>query len=235
MTPLMIVGMILSLLGAALILGIVIYYVSIPLDHPFRILLDTVYMGFSYLLYSIIIGAVISGIGILIYMRAVRTGITITSGSYPYTASASVIRRPALVREVSRPVPERVDRPMGASKGSVVEEIEKEIEEIIETGAKPPVEKAIEKAIEKEPTIEIVSKASDMVCPHCGKLNPVGTEKCEACGKRMFSPEAPSRSCPVCNAPLKLSQQISGDLFVCGICFSEIRIPPKLQDILNLR
>ncbi|MCS7125986.1 MAG: zinc ribbon domain-containing protein [Aigarchaeota archaeon] len=235
MTPLMIIGMTLSLLGVALILGLVVYYVSLPVDNSIRIFLDTAVMGFSYLIYAIIIGAVISGIGLLLYVRAVRTGITITSGSYAYPAPTPVIRRPSPRREPQKLTTERVSGPVELSKESVVEEIEKEIEEIIETGAKPTVEKKVEKPVEKEPTIEVVSRASELVCPHCGKLNPVGSNKCEACGKRIFAPDVPSKSCPVCNAPLKLSQQISGDLFVCGICFSELRIPPKLQEVLNLK
>ncbi|MEM2069052.1 MAG: zinc ribbon domain-containing protein [Nitrososphaerota archaeon] len=234
MTPLMIIGMVLSFVGVATIIGIVLYYVFLPVSDPFRIFLDATYMGLNYLIYIIVLGAVISGVGLLLYVRAVRTSITIPAGQYShasYPATTSVIRRPALKKEAPKPSvkePSKISKP---KEPSIVEEIEKEIETIIGSEEKPKEEK-IE---EEKPAIEIISRASDMVCPHCGKLNPIGSTKCESCGKQMFTPESPSRSCPVCNAPLILSQRISGDLFVCGICFSEIRIPPTIQEVLNMK
>ena len=236
MTPLMILGMILSFIGVGLILGIVFYYTFLPINDPLRIFLDTSYIGLTYLLYIIIIGAAISGAGLLVYVRAVRTGITIPAREYSYPTQASVIRRPALRKEAPKLALEEADRSIKSKGGNIVEEIEKEIEHIIEAGEKPVEEKVLEvKHPVETPTIEIISRASDMVCPHCGKLNPIGSTKCESCRKQMFIPEAPSKSCPVCNAPLILSQRISGDLFVCGICFSEIRIPPQMQEILNIK
>lgn len=232
MTPLMLTGMILSFIGVGLILGIVFYYTFLPINDPFRIFLDTSYLGLTYLLYVIIIGAAISGVGLLIYIRAVRTGITIPAGEYSYTRPASIIRRPAPKKEILKPPIEKTAIPTKPRGENIVEEIEKEIEQIIETVEKPVEEKAVE---EKKPMIEVISRATDMVCPHCGKLNPVGSIKCEACGKQMFTPETPSKSCPVCNAPLTLSQKISGDLYVCGICFSEIRIPPEIQKLINIK
>lgn len=231
MTPLMIVGMALSLIGVATILGIVFYYVFLPINDPFRIFLDASYMGLPYLIYIIIVGAAISGAGLLIYVRGVRTGITISAGQYPYPITSSAIRKPVLRKGPLKPAVKESGKIGEPKEVNIVEEIEKEIETIIESGEKP----VKEEVVEEKPTIEIISKASDMVCPHCGKLNPIGSTKCESCNKQMFTPEAPSKSCPVCNAPLTLSQRISGDLFVCGICFSEIRIPPPVQEILNMK
>lgn len=236
MTPLMIVGMVLSFIGVGLILGIVFYYTFLPISDPFRIFLDTTYVGLTYLLYIIIIGAAISGAGLLIYLRAVRTGITISPGEYTYPAQPSIIRRPALRKEAPKLAVQGASRNIKSKGENIVEEIEKEIEHIIEGGEKPLEEKIVEeKPHVEKPTIEVISRASDMVCPHCGKLNPIGSTKCESCRKQMFISEAPSKSCPVCNAPLTLSQRISGDLFVCGICFSEIRIPPDIQEILSIK
>ncbi|MEM3952660.1 MAG: zinc ribbon domain-containing protein [Nitrososphaerota archaeon] len=229
MTPLMMLGMILSILGVAMIFGLIVYYVSLPLDNPIRVFLDMADMGLPYLLYFVIIGAILSAVGLLLYIRGVKTGIMVTAGT-SYTSSRITTRTPPLSKPVTTP-PKKMVKKIEKTP-SVVEEIEKEIEEILEVEEKPPTPPPVE---EKKPAIEIVSKASDMVCPHCGKLNPLGSRKCKACGQQMFTPEEPSMSCPVCNAPLSLSQNIAGDLYVCGICFSELKIPPEIQKTLNLK
>jgi len=222
MTSLMLVGAILSFLGVALILGITVYYIMLPFESPIKIFLDTQVMGLSYFLYFVVIGAAISGSGLLLYIRGARTGIVTISSSERY--------RPAPRRALRRPAPPRAAAPTGPS---IVEEIEKEIEEIVksEEAAPPP---APPKKAEKKPLIEVVSRATDMVCPHCGSLNKLGSDKCANCGKSFYKPEDPSRSCPVCGAPLSLSQRISEELFVCGICFSELRVDPSLQKSLKL-
>ena len=242
MTPLMLAGMLLSFLGVAVTIGLTIYYLSLPLQAPLRLFLDTTEMGIPYLVYFVILGAAISAFGMMIYIKAVRTGVTISAHPrYPAQPRTRVLRRPSPVR---RPTP----RPTAAPRSSnVVEEIEKEIEEIIrsqepvaekpeaeEEAVQPPAEAAEEK-VRKRSLVEVVSRASDMVCPHCGSINPLGSTKCSSCGKPLFKPEEPSKSCPVCGAPLRLAQRISNGLFVCGICFSELRIDPILQKSLKLR
>lgn len=230
MTPMIIIGALLSFLGVALILGIVIYFVLLPLDSPLRVFLNSEFAGLPILIYGVILGGVISGIGLIVYLKSIRAGIVVTSGGYVYQAPPQPVRRSSPAKGVQKPLAGHAGK-TGERGGSVVEEIEKEIEEILEAGPKP----VVDKPPEPTPTIEVVSRASDIVCPHCGKINPIGLDKCEACGKKIFTTDAPDKSCPVCNAPLKLSQPISGDLFVCGICFSELRIPPKLQEMLNLK
>jgi len=149
------------------------------------------------------------------------------------------LSRPVTRRPVTTP-PAQAQRPARTAVNmNVVEEIEKEIEEIVRSSSE--VSEAVEEmpmaeAVEEErPLVMIVSKANYMVCPHCGSLNPIGSEKCSSCGKRFYKPDDPSRSCPVCGAPLKLSKRISEELFVCGICFSELEIAPELQKSLKLR
>lgn len=242
MTPLMIAGIILSAAGVALALGVTAYYLSLPLNDPVHIFFDTLDMGIPYLVYFVILGASISALGLMTYIKAVRIGVTVTTGHH-YAPSPLVTRRPPPPRP--RPRPSRPG-PVETGRVDVVEEIEKEIEEIISSEALPPTthppEEARPAAPPPPPTkkverrlVEIVSKASDMVCPHCGSLNPLGSTKCQGCGRQLFTPEPPSRSCPICGAPLTLSQRISGDLFVCGICFSELRIHSSLQKSLKLR
>jgi len=237
MTPLMLVGAIISIIGVSIALGITFYYLTLPLEAPFRKFLDSTLMGMPYLLYFVMIGGILSGIGLIIYVRAVRTGVTITRRRHrPMALSRPVARRP-----ITAP-PARVERPAeAATSPDIVEEIEKEIEEIVKSSSEvaevveeKPVAEAVEEE-EKQPLIKVVSRASDMVCPHCGSLNPIGSKKCSSCGKKLYKPEDPSKSCPVCGAPLRLSKRISEKLFVCGICFSELEIAPELQKSLKLR
>ena len=235
MTPLMLVGAIISIIGVSIALGVTFYYLTLPLEAPFRKFLDSTMIGMPYLVYFVMVGGILSGIGLIIYVRGARSGVTITHGRrQPIALSRPVTRRPAAGLSTSAQKPARA-----AAGPDIVEEIEKEIEEIVRSSSE--VSEAVEEmpmaeAVEEErPLVKIVSKANDMVCPHCGSLNPIGSEKCSSCGKKFYKPDDPSRSCPVCGAPLKLSRRISEKLFVCGICFSELEIAPELQKSLKLR
>ena len=246
MTPLMILGMALSLAGVALAIGITFYYISLPVQSSLRLFFDTTEMGIPYLVYFVILGAAISAFGLMIYIRSTRTGITVTASPRYHAAPRPVLRRPSTPRAVQPPT--QLKQPQSRAT-NVVEEIEKEIEEIIRS-EHPPAPQAPQQAVqptsgmeEAQPEqakpqpalVEVVSKASDMVCPHCGSINPLGSTKCSSCGKPLFEMVEPSRSCPVCGAPLNLTQRISESLFVCGICFSELRIDPQIQKSLKLR
>ncbi len=247
MTPLMILGIALSLAGVAIAIGITFYYISLPVQSSLRLFFDTTEMGIPYLVYFVILGAAISAFGLMIYIKSVRTGITVPAAPRYHRAPSPVLRRPQPPRVV-RPPARQPTPPTGAT--SVVEEIEKEIEAIIKSEqpqervtqqpipqqAEPSVEQQPEQVQEEQPSlVEVVSKASDMVCPHCGSINPLGSTKCSSCGKPLFEPTEPSKSCPVCGAPLTLAQRISENLFVCGVCFSELRIDPRIQKSLKLR
>jgi len=241
MTPKMLVGALLSFLGVAITIGLTAYYLSLPLKDPLRLFFDATEMGIPYLVYFVILGASISAFGLMLYVKAVRTSVTITTRPHYATPPRAVaLGRPSPPR---RAPTARPTAPVRSS--SVVEEIEKEIEEIIRSQepeireptppeAKPaPSPEKVE--AEERALVEVVSRAADTVCPHCGSINPLGSIKCSSCGKPLFKPEEPSKSCPVCGAPLKLAQRISDILFVCGICFSELRIDPLLQKSLKLR
>jgi len=235
MTPLMIIGAIISIIGVSIALGITFYYLMLPLEAPFRKFLDSTLMGMPYLLYFVMLGGVLSGIGLIIYVRAVRSGVTITRRRHRPMA----LGRPVTERSVTVS-PTRVQRSVeAATSPDIVEEIEKEIEEIVKSSSEVSEaveEKPVTETVEEEqPLIKVVSRANDMVCPHCGSLNPIGSKKCSNCGKKLYEPEDPSKSCPVCGAPLRLSKRISEKLFVCGICFSELEIAPELQKSLKLR
>jgi len=232
----MLVGAIISIIGVSIALGVTFYYLTLPLEAPFRKFLDSTMIGMPYLIYFVMVGGILSGIGLIIYVRAARSGVTIPHGRrQPIALSRPVTRRPAAGLSTS------AQRPARAAAGpDIVEEIEKEIEEIVKSSSEVPEaveEKPVAEVVEEEerPLVKVVSRANDMVCPHCGSLNPMGSKKCSSCGKKLYKPDDPSRSCPVCGAPLKLSRRISEKLFVCGICFSELEIAPELQKSLKLR
>ena len=112
---------------------------------------------------------------------------------------------------------------------------EKEVEKITVSEEKTTEMEEAEELAEEAPAIEVVTKGADMVCPHCGALNQLGSTKCAKCGKALFRRKKDEPTCPVCAAPLRLVKRISDELFVCGLCFSELRIPQEIQESLNLK
>lgn len=58
------------------------------------------------------------------------------------------------------------------------------------------------------------------VCPQCGQSAELQADSCGYCG--YVFPKSHADSCPVCGAPLSYARRISGNLYACGICFSEL-------------
>ena len=234
-------GGIISFLGAIIALVPIVYYITLPLDSPTRIFLNTPLLGFlPYIFCFTVIGAVITGLGLFFFIKAARAAETPAA---PRPSPRAIVRMPAQVeRRISTTRPARPVKPKGKDE-EIVREIEREIEAIVkseetvaEAGEAEEVEEVEEEeVIEEAPGIEIVTKGSDMVCPHCGALNPLGSTKCSKCGKALFRRRKDEITCPVCGAPLRLVKRISDQLFVCGLCFSELKIPQEIQEQLSLR
>lgn len=72
----------------------------------------------------------------------------------------------------------------------------------------------------REPPFRVRTRSDSKVCPSCGYSVEIGADVCPSCGLRF--PVEHDSGCPVCGAPLSRLSRISGDLFVCGICFSEL-------------
>ncbi len=217
-------GAIISILGALIALIPIIYFITLPLESPTRGILTQQIMGLSLMLYFTIMGAVVTAIGLLIFMRAARAPPEV---AYPSTLP---------IRSVPR---ERAAPPTIASAppDELVTEIEREIEKIVQLEEpEAEVTPAQERAAEEKPVIEaqVVNKGQDMVCPHCGELNPLKSTRCVKCKKPLYEAKEGEPRCPVCDAPLRLSQRISEDLFTCGLCFSELRIPIELRREVGL-
>lgn len=103
--------------------------------------------------------------------------------------------------------------------------IETEYEKAKSTGIFEEIEevKEEEEKISKIPELKIISASNEEVCPHCGSLNPLKTQKCESCGKDIYIISEEKISCPVCGAPLEDVPE-SGGRIMCKICFSEIQV-----------
>ncbi len=71
--------------------------------------------------------------------------------------------------------------------------------------------------------LEVVSRGDMLVCPKCGASAPIGAESCPECGER-FKKAASGLRCPVCEAPFSVAKPISAGHYVCGQCFSDIRV-----------
>ncbi len=217
-------GAIISIAGALIALLPIIYFITLPLDSPARKIFTQQMIGLPVMLYFTIAGAVVTVIGLLIFMRASRVPPEV---AYP---------SPISIRRASRM---QATAPMRASapppQNEIVTEIEREIEKIVQlegTEVQPSPAPEEGKPIEEKPVVEVevVNRGQDMVCPHCGELNKLKSTKCSKCKRPLYEAEEGEPRCPVCDAPLRLSQKISEDLFACGLCFSELRIPVELRE-----
>jgi len=230
----MLLGCLLSFLGVALVLGSTLYYITLPAGAPVKEFFDTTFLGLPYLLYFAIIGSAITAVGLVVFIKASRSVEAVAQPGIMVRQRATAARiRTVRPRERMRP---RIEG------GGIVEEIEREIEEIVksseeiieETEAKEEVIEEGEEKPEEAVEVEVVTKGTDMVCPNCGAINPLGSKKCSKCKKPLFKAEKGEPTCPVCGAPLKLAKRISDELFVCGLCFSELKIPSALQEEIGL-
>jgi phage FluMu protein Com len=218
-------GVIISVLGALIALIPIMYFITLPLDSPDRRIFTQQIMGLPLMLYFTITGAVVTAVGLLIFMRAARAPPEV---AYPSPLPIRSAPRARAGLPTAAPAPQ----------DEVVTEIEREIERIVqheEPEAQPTP--ALEKeAAERKPTaeVQVVNRGQDMVCPHCGELNPLKSTRCAKCKKPLYEAEGDEPRCPVCDAPLRLSQKISEDLFTCGLCFSELRIPIELRREVGL-
>ncbi|MEM0445018.1 MAG: zinc ribbon domain-containing protein [Nitrososphaerota archaeon] len=71
--------------------------------------------------------------------------------------------------------------------------------------------------------IEVISRSNTVVCSKCGAGAPIGTDKCLECGEP-FKKAATALRCPVCKAPFSMARAVSQRHYVCGQCFSDLRV-----------
>lgn len=116
---------------------------------------------------------------------------------------------------------------------STIKEMRRSYEEVEEVTMKM-IEKEYEKAkvseiigeVEEEskiPELKVISASNEEVCPYCGSLNSLKTQKCSSCGKTIYTLIEGKISCPICGAPLEDIPKAGGRI-MCRICFSEIQV-----------
>lgn len=71
--------------------------------------------------------------------------------------------------------------------------------------------------------IEVMSRSDIMVCSSCGEPSPVGSERCRSC-RTAFKKASSGLRCPVCKAPFSVVKRISSGHYVCGQCFSDLKV-----------
>lgn len=71
--------------------------------------------------------------------------------------------------------------------------------------------------------IEVISRGETLVCLNCGESAPIGSDKCTSCGEQ-FKKSSTALRCPVCKAPFSLAKAVSKQHYVCGQCFSDLRV-----------
>ena len=235
------VGAVVSFLGVAIAFIPSIYFLTLPIGSPMRKFLTQQIFMLPLILYFTIAGGAVTVLGLFLFIKAAR--------SPPELQTSSIVRRPYAV---SRPAPPpRATQPTRRAarspprprreEGEIVAEIEREIEEIVQSegAAVKQAEEAeaeIGEEVEEKPSIKVITRGQDMVCPNCGELNELGSKKCSKCKKPLYKkPEKGEPTCPVCGASLRSARRITEDRFVCGLCFSELLIPKDIQEALGLK
>ncbi|MEM0382505.1 MAG: zinc ribbon domain-containing protein [Nitrososphaerota archaeon] len=71
--------------------------------------------------------------------------------------------------------------------------------------------------------LEVISRSDMIVCLSCGASATLGAERCPECGGQFKKVDSGLR-CPVCGAPFSLAKAISRSHYVCGQCFSDLRV-----------
>lgn len=78
--------------------------------------------------------------------------------------------------------------------------------------------------------IIVRSMGGPLVCGNCGSEAPIGSTNCPSCGARFPLSDDKSRSCPVCGAGMERLTPLDDRVFVCGLCFSELELPPEMSN-----
>lgn len=84
----------------------------------------------------------------------------------------------------------------------------------------PPTQTTSQRPVGQLQRFSVKTKSEWKVCPGCGQSAELDAERCSYCGHGF--PKSSADSCPVCGAPLTYARRITGDLYACGICFSEL-------------
>lgn len=76
--------------------------------------------------------------------------------------------------------------------------------------------------------IKVKSAGTTIICLSCGDALPLGSTNCAKCGVKLEVESDPEKACPVCGGNLARAAKLDDNIYVCGLCFSELEIPPDL-------
>lgn len=76
--------------------------------------------------------------------------------------------------------------------------------------------------------IKVKTAGTTIICLSCGQSLPLGSTRCSKCGAVIEVASNPERTCPVCGGDLARAAKLGDNVYICGLCFSELEIPPDL-------
>lgn len=183
--------------------------------------------GTPIYLLSAFIGLVLTIVGIVLFMRSMRMEAGPPKPQIPQRVPRQApITRPREVVQTGR----QATRPKVEPVEELVKSIEKEVGGLLRSAGEVEAKEPKRVPVEKSSTeIKVITSGFDEVCPSCGAINPLGQKVCQQCGSTIYVEDPSLPSCPVCGAPLKNPTKLSDNVYVCGICFSELEIPEEFS------
>jgi len=76
--------------------------------------------------------------------------------------------------------------------------------------------------------IKVKTAGTTIICLSCGETLPLGSTTCTKCGAALEVGSNSERACPVCGGDLRRAAKLGDNVYICGLCFSELEIPPDL-------
>lgn len=89
-------------------------------------------------------------------------------------------------------------------------------------------QKSNQRIKENMSSIRVRTAGTTIVCLTCGETLPLGSTSCTKCGAKLEVSSEPEKACPVCGGDLTRVAKLGDNIYICGICFSELEIPPEL-------
>ncbi|MEM4574075.1 MAG: zinc ribbon domain-containing protein [Candidatus Caldarchaeum sp.] len=159
-------------------------------------------------------GAAITAVGLVLFVRGMRTLSPYSSPLGPPRISRRSEKSPEELEEIEREISSFLDdnRPTMEIRTMLPRPRQQSVGQ----------QAVVAKSKTTEPKLIVVTRGVDMVCKSCGAVNPIGSKICSACSAELFKPDPKATVCPVCGAPLDESYKI-GENIVCGLCFSELK------------
>ncbi|MEM1517589.1 MAG: hypothetical protein QXV24_05190 [Nitrososphaerota archaeon] len=119
----------------------------------------------------------------------------------------------------------------GVDNHEVEEELSRSLGVESESPARTPQNKRElqEQGVKKEASlIKVKTAGTTIICLSCGETLPLGSTNCTKCGARLEIESNPEKACPVCGGNLAKAAKLGDNIYICGLCFSELEVSPDL-------